>query len=152
MLDYSSIQYERTYRFSASHFNLRSTYESVWGMRAAGIQNPPSGLIAVDVGVLEKCFLDIHGHNFKATVNFEGEVLSKDGWLIDDVSVEKVIMEWSGINLSMHPDFIATRERATTENMAKKLLQKLRARWPLAKRVIIWETDDIFAVAEGELI
>jgi 6-pyruvoyl-tetrahydropterin synthase len=138
------MQYVRTYRFSAAHFNSSATYQLVWGWSDCG----GDAYCRQDVVML--ALADIHGHNFKIEVHVSGSV-PKEGWLIDDVELEKVVMEWANTNLSMHPDFIDRKLRATTENMASLLYQKLNnGRFPAVEidTVIVRETKDIFAVEQ----
>lgn len=131
--------YERKFRFSAAHFNTRQAYEVVWKLLDT---------FAMDFEGLKYAFTQVHGHNFVVTALFENDALSDDGWLVDDPEIEAVVMQWAGINVSMHPDFLSNKERATTERMAQKLLEKFRA-LPNVRcaGVRVYETDDIFAEA-----
>lgn len=138
--------YQRTFRFSASHFNSYKSYQRVWGMR------PGDAIIMDDAFAL---LADIHGHNFKVVVDIEhdprllerGKQDPDRDWLIDDVELERVVMEWSNTNLSMHPDFFNQKIRATTERMAEILYAKLNnGRFDAdIALVTVYETDDIYA-------
>jgi len=164
------MRYERTFRFSASHFNSRKAYEIAWRDHpvksvASPVEDPLEGAHyrhllrdTMDWGNAKFALTDVHGHNFKIVISFisledGGAELEDEGWLIDDAAVEAIVMEWSGINLSMPPDFYTSRERATTELMAEKLLSKIKKR-QLGKVpteiefVRVYETDDIFAEAQ----
>lgn len=135
------MRYTRTYRIQAAHFNSQTPYDVVWGL-APHIE-------MVTKADLLTCARDVHGHNFKIVLVLEGEC-GDDDWLVDDVSLEAVVMEWENTNLSMHRDFVDQRYRATTERMAEVLLRKLRGRFrELIKRVDVYENDDIHATAEG---
>lgn len=135
------MQYERTFRLSAAHFNSGRSYQTAW--KLASLES-----VHLTQEDLLRAFLDIHGHNFKIVVMVCTDVLQYDGWLIDDVALAKHVMRWDGINLSMHPDFFNDKLRATTELMAHKLYQQLNHAFPdKISFVRVFETDDIFAEA-----
>lgn len=134
------MQYVRTFILQAAHLNSAKAYEIIWA--AASMSHFASQDLLAAVR-------DCHGHNFKIEVALEGDMLIGSPWLVDDVTLTALVMEWDNTNLSVHPDFIENRERATTENMADVLLAKLRTHLgkELVKRVTVWETDHIYAVA-----
>src|SRR5262245_32024750 len=111
--------YDRTFRISSSHFNSEETYKFVWDLVE---KPPPSSLPRVDVICALK---DSHGHNFRIVVSLERPLIGNDQWIVDDEQLSNVVMGWNNINLSMHNDFLNTRIRATTENMARLLVTKL---------------------------
>lgn len=135
------MRYQRTFRLQASHFNDQWSYEQVWNL-------PPANRGAVvDLRITElvRLLSSVHGHNFKIVVTLDG-VLAEQDWLIDDRELALVVMGWDNTNLSMHPDFFDNKLRATTENMARVLLEKLTGPFgELVKNVTVYETDDIFA-------
>lgn len=127
------MQYVRTFRFSAAHFNSIATYLKVWENQS------------IPRSEMHEVLRDIHGHNFKAVVVIGGN-LDKGDWFADDAEISEIIMEWDAENLSMHDDFFNRRQRATTERMAATLFLKLLNKFgPCIKGVTIYETDDIFA-------
>lgn len=101
---------------------------------------------------------DIHGHNFRIDVEIrthfvENEFNPSKAWLVDDEKLMNIVMAWDNMNVSMHPDFLDKKLRATTENMAIVLLLKLREAQIYTQkvniRVRVHETDDIYAEANS---
>lgn len=133
------IVYERTFRFSASHFNSLPAYQAAWKIAEKQVISVEQQFMAMH---------QIHGHNFRVVVTISGEI-EEGAWLIDDVRLEKCVMEWNNQNLSLHPDFLDTLDRATTENMARVLKAKLTKLIDNedvhVRQVTVFETDDIFA-------
>lgn len=136
------MEYKRTFRFSAAHFNELWCYQTVWEL----------DMCTPDRAGLLRLLSEVHGHNFFVVVTVVGmmdiDEAQVSDWLIDDLALEKVVMEWANINLSVHPDFMSIRARATTERMAAILLRKLRAKFSRhvhVRGVEVWETDDIVA-------
>jgi 6-pyruvoyl-tetrahydropterin synthase len=132
--------YERTFRFSAAHFNSLMAYQIAWKIANKIEVSPEQQFIALH---------HIHGHNFRVVVTLSGE-MGETPWLVDDVALEKKVMEWNGHNVSLHPDFLDMQQRATTENMARELVRKINGILPEGvhvRQVVVYETDDIFARA-----
>jgi 6-pyruvoyl-tetrahydropterin synthase len=151
------IQYKRTVEFFASHFNETnySTFESM-KKRFTDYQNPISHTFASE-GLLT-VLKDIHGHNFKAEVELMAEVSEGySSYIISDEDLVATVKEWEGINLSVHEDFLHSGIRATTENMAQVLCQKifvsLKAREQagiisnIVVNTTVHESDDISSTA-----
>lgn len=140
------MQYIRTFRFSASHFTSEGTYHLVWGWN----DRPPGDNYCRQDAVL-LALADIHGHNFKIEVHVNGP-RGEQGWVIDDVELEQIVMEWANTNLSVHPDFLTKKIRATTENMAGALYMKLNnGRFGDGieiNTVVVHENEDIFAIEQ----
>lgn len=132
-------KYHRTFELQSAHFNGEHAYAIFNQHRES--QAPMEWY---DYMTLLK---DCHGHNFKIVVEVLGNHEEKDAWLIDDVKMTKVVMEWDNINLSVHEDFKDIR--ATTENMATVLLDKLRDAFPGKKitTVTVHENNLIHATA-----
>jgi 6-pyruvoyl-tetrahydropterin synthase len=144
------LRYDRTFRFSAAHFNSRKSYETAWDMLAA-LELESDTIKFPDVSAILKMLSDIHGHNFKLRVVVDG-TLDNEGFVTDDVALEKAAMRYSGVNVSMHPDFTTKLLRATTELMAENIYEAISGVITGGcglERVELWETDDIFAVAHG---
>lgn len=137
------MNYVRTFRLQAAHFNSEEAYRIAWRV----IDGKP---FHDTTNEIELALRECHGHNFKIEVRLTG--LLDGPWLVDDEKLADIVMAWDNINLSMHPDFTAGRERATTENMAATLLVKLRAAFNSTKlnvsSVKVEETEDIYAVAK----
>lgn len=131
--------YRRQFRLQAAHFNSLGSYLDVW----ATIGRRETTTLSL--------LKDIHGHNFKIIVEIRGMMKHDGAWLVDDVALEEIVMSWNNCNLSVHDDFLVNRLRATTENMAHVLMDKLAASKPIldanatVRGVRVYETDDIFA-------
>jgi 6-pyruvoyl-tetrahydropterin synthase len=150
------MQYNRTYHFQAAHFNSRQAYETAWAVvdfidaqknsKAEKLGEFPQGITIYSV---LQALTNVHGHNFKIVVDLRGEVES-EGWLCDDVRLEKIVMRYAGKNISLHPDFLISRDRATTELIADKMRRHIIDEFPFMTHVgvTVYETDDIFAVVE----
>lgn len=91
----------------------------------------------------------IHGHNFRIEIEIHAPIYERNAdWVVDDAELQRIVAEWDGKNLSVHPDFLTPRIRATTENMADILLNKLINKVKgskLAFTVTVHETDEISA-------
>jgi 6-pyruvoyl-tetrahydropterin synthase len=135
--------YRRTFRFAAAHFNSLWAYQRVWDVGPQGC--------GFTVEQLMRLLGDIHGHNFRVELVLQGIFGRDESWLVDDVVLDKIVMEWANTNLSVHPDFVKRRLRATTEQMALVLYDKLVGRLhglPHVEAVTVYETDDISATVE----
>ena len=93
---------------------------------------------------LWQCLQRTHGHNFEVVVSVEGAQIDESGYLVDDERITSAVMAWDNCNLSVHPDFFGRGLRATTENMVRLLIEKLR---PLASagEVQVYERPEIMA-------
>jgi 6-pyruvoyl-tetrahydropterin synthase len=141
------MRYHREFEFSAAHFNSERAYEIAWNcnLLSADRESPsPEDTWFV--------LADIHGHNFRIEVDVVAELESHQTtpWVIDDEALATIVMRWAGCNLSTHPDFYKEKTRATTENMANILLERLVSAFPdvTVTEVKVWETRDIYAVAQ----
>jgi len=157
------IQYKRTHEFQASHFNETNygRFEDTVNFQNINVEkrvawtydNSVEYYLSAEllIGLLR----DIHGHNFKAEVVLLAEVDdSYSSYILADEVIVSVINEWAGINLSVHPDFLVTGVRATTENMAQKLCKKIfdkvegrKSVTNIVVNVTIHESDDISSTA-----
>jgi 6-pyruvoyl-tetrahydropterin synthase len=95
--------------------------------------------------VVQRFFRGMHGHTFYVTVDVLRAEVNADGFVVDDVQLEALVMEWHRVNLSAHPDFLLDRIRATTESMASILAHKIHDRLKVRTRVRVQETADISA-------
>ncbi len=136
----SLISYKRTFRITAAHFSHQDCYDLLWDEDSA-----PGG------GDWMFLVRNTHGHDFKIEITVGGNVPTAEGldWVISDEELEYNIDKWRNINLSTHPDFMGPRIRATTENIARVLADKIQA---LSKEiqwteVSVWEGPDIVATA-----
>jgi 6-pyruvoyl-tetrahydropterin synthase len=151
------MRYQRTYHFQAAHFNSRSAYETAWAVVAQTEKKDASlGELPNQVTIFSiyQALCNVHGHNFKVVVDLEGGTTT-EGWLLDDVALENIVMRYAGKNISMHPDFLMQKKRATTELIAAYLYSMIDEAFPQVRvvSVKVHETDDIFAVAdEGDCV
>ena len=159
----TTTSYERNFTIQAAHFNNSQAYDDFYAV--IDIQRETRGPSEVDL--ILKVLNSIHGHNFEIKIiaigylpeveeGEEGEeeeaptVWNQD-YLIDDVELEKIVMEWDNKNLSTHPDFSNTRTRATTERMSLILLQKLKKIFQdqdIEWSVLVKETKDVKATSQ----
>jgi 6-pyruvoyl-tetrahydropterin synthase len=138
------MNYYRTFHISASHFNSRKAYETYWALR-----DSDGVLVLPTKGDLLLAFQEIHGHNFKIEVHAAGQ-LNREGWVVSDLDVEKIVMQWNNKNLSTLPEFTDGRIRATTENMVVMLTEKLKDKFDdISWSVKIHETPDVSASLFG---
>jgi len=138
------MKYVRTFTLQSAHLNSAHAYQILWD----AADNKGGRVAAADV---LDAMLACHGHNFKIVVELAGVKPINVPWLVDDVRLTSIVMSWDNVNLSVHPDFLNFRLRATTENMAAVLIDKLRdalGNAALVKSVTVHETADIYAVAE----
>lgn len=136
------MQYVRTFNLQSAHLNSARAYQILW---EAAINK--GGMIPVSS--MFEVVRDCHGHNVKIEVKLEDDMASGQSWLVDDVILTDLVMEWDNTNLSLHSDFLLMQMRATTENMAAVLITKLRTSLghAVVKSVKVWETADIYALA-----
>lgn len=125
--------YTRTFVIQAAHFN-----DAAYNLRARALGHAEDAdkLLSHNVANLElkqaivlwqMVAEESHGHNFKIVVTVSGEPVSKrENWIIDDVRLAKMVLEWDNKNLSMLPEFAERDLRATTENMAHVLAQRIK--------------------------
>jgi 6-pyruvoyl-tetrahydropterin synthase len=156
------IQYKRTHEFFASHFN-EENYErfddamdkfDVLTERKVELIHSMETREFTPFNIINM-LRDIHGHNFKAEVEMMAHVDNRySSYILSDEDIVNAIDRWAGINLSVHEDFFLSGIRATTENMAQVLCQKLfnkaLAAHPnsdLVVNVTIHETDNISSTA-----
>jgi len=156
------VQYKRTHEFQAAHFNEGNylRFEGITGIDKVNVEKRHEWIYypdPIECQILDLISLvqDSHGHNFKAEVELMGEVDdSYSSYILADEVIISVINEWAGINLSVHPDFLVTGVRATTENMAQKLCKKIfdkvegrKSVTNIVVNVTIHESDDISSTA-----
>jgi 6-pyruvoyl-tetrahydropterin synthase len=138
--------YRKVVWVQAAHFNGPRTYENYERARECQDAGDYEGACALLRDVLG----DVHGHNFRVTVEAEGRCADSGGWgdpslLVDDERLESLVLEWQNHNLSLLDELTdGGRGRATTERMAQALVAKCRKVWP--------EVDFTVTVEETELI
>lgn len=130
------MRYTRRYVLQACHFNGAAEYAQL----ADAMRSSSSDKEAA----LWQCLRGSHGHNFKVEVIVEGPIIGDDGYLVDDELITQTVMAWDNCNLSVHPDFMQRGLRATTENMVRLLIEKLRALAPRGE-VLVYERPEIMA-------
>lgn len=109
----------------------------------------------------------IHGHNYRGLVYAEGE-LDELGMVMDFSDLKALIKEIiiepldhrlilqraDEMNEELHntasgeESIVFVDYNPTAENMAQDFLKQLKERDPRIKKVILYETDDSFAIAE----
>ena len=133
--------YKRTFHLSISHFNDQKCYDILWG--------------ALDHSAYDLDWIymlqNTHGHNLKVEIAISGDVPTAAGqdYVVSDEDLERVIMSYNNTNLSVHVDFTESRIRATTENIARLLLDKVSQMSDniSAVQVSVHENDDVVATA-----
>ena len=139
------IRYRRIFWLQASHFNSGEEYDAYHSIVAKCPDAPWTddhfaGLMAV--------LRNTHGHNFRVSVEVGGDRVSANGWVVDDDMLADLVNEWNNTNLSVLSCFAGNKIRATTENMASVLRDKVLRRFGVKYcRVRINETQDIHADA-----
>jgi 6-pyruvoyl-tetrahydropterin synthase len=144
------IRYERTVKFSASHYGP-------WHHEIVQRAEQNGGITWEGLKLLMS---RLHGHNFVAQISIDYEEHSADQGPIAhgaalgvwDEDIENWVKEWAGCNISMHPDFYGPVWTSSTENTALVLAQKILKRCPphvLIVEVTLFETEDIKAIAHA---
>lgn len=169
------MKYHRTFHIQATHFNDFQDYATIWPIFAPNqtfvddfktkncelfIQQWGNEMVTeIPLNQLARLLTSCHGHNFRIDVVFELDDIDISSWLVSDNDLTALVMEWDNCNLSMLPEFLCRRIRATTENMVTTLMAKIiGAMWHgdleveeagddqlLKLTVTIWETDSIHA-------
>lgn len=149
------ITYSRKFRIQAAHFN-----DLAYGIREKARQRAAAHELADSALLWQEVARECHGHNFEILVSITGHPISpRENWIIDDVALTKLVMQWDNTNLSMLPEFDQRDLRATTENMAHLLCRRIqrllrtddnKGTEPPRVVVQVRETPDIEACAESE--
>src|SRR6266700_387601 len=144
MLD-KTVTYDRTYVLQSCHMNGGDVYKNY----ALSLQAAERGDWEVAYKHLAQVLPQMHGHNFRIRIQALA-VVDENGYVIDDQLLETSIMKrWDNVNLSTLPEFAPSGVRATTENMARILLDIICTKFSLKScKVEVWETDQICAIAE----
>lgn len=148
--------YDRTFRFSASHYG--PAHHAL--ARACELE----GSMTWDAFKSYNAML--HGHNFKVQVLFGYDEHRPDESVVPgttrrdaaalpiygvwDQDIERVVMQWANCNISMHPDFYKAQWTSSTEAIAEVLAAKLFKTFPEDVRwleVTVHETEDISVMA-----
>lgn len=140
--------YDRTFRFSASHYGPDH--------HAIVRKCEDEGHISWED--FKRYNAMLHGHNFVVRVTFEYPDLNgvaantSKPFGVWDQALEHVVMEWKNCNISMHDDFYDVEWTSSTERIASVLGRKLLERftWIDAFTVTVHETDDIFVTTTVE--
>lgn len=144
--------YERSLTITAAHFN-----ETAY-MKFEDMRDQIGAMQVPEMDALIDLLQDSHGHNFRVVVHLESDKTlgAYSGYIIDDETLLACLLEWEGINISLHPDFRLARRRATTENMAEILCHKvgnlIHAPGSTVVTVTVYETPDIRAVVQHTFI
>lgn len=139
------ISYVRTYVLQSAHLNDEG-YPIWWAAQKAD----QDGDYKTAFNKMRELLPHIHGHNFDVEIRLTGEPF-EDGpekWLIEDQQLTELVMQWDNRNLSALPDFVGREMRATTENMARVLAEKVReiVGTNVARiDVTVWERPEIRA-------
>ena len=150
--------YHREFMISSCHFNGADIYRAYRELTEPSIQVDELRLIRLQMLAFQ-VLVGTHGHNFKIVVEIEDHFEPQNDYLVDDVLIEALVMQWDNTNLSVHKDFKGLR--ATTENVAHLLSRKIMLLlWPSVKArgdidefvgptitVTVHETDQIYARA-----
>jgi 6-pyruvoyl-tetrahydropterin synthase len=142
--------YHRTFHISIAHFNDQFPYVLAWSMASDKLHQRTCAYTNDEVlAMMHKC----HGHDLKVEVLVEGFMEEGDDWLVDDPEMESVVKAWDNCNVSLHPDFLKKQLRATTENMARLLQEKMVARFKSVSLCVvrIYETADIYVTYGGKV-
>jgi 6-pyruvoyl-tetrahydropterin synthase len=147
------MMYHREFMISSCHFNGEDTYKLYRLLLHPESATEEQRQIKIML-MLGKVLEGIHGHNFRIVVEIEDNLVPSEGYMVDDVAIERVVMQWNNTNLSVHKDFTSRQWRATTENMAYVLVRKISrlllrdydgsTLGPVVS-VYVHETDDIYA-------
>lgn len=93
-----------------------------------------------------------HGHDFKVAVTVRSETLDSMAVVVDfetlKPELKRVLAEFHEISINDHPDFKDGKLNPSTENIARRIHDKLAERWKSPARiakVTVWETPDAAA-------
>jgi len=142
------VKYIRRYRLQSCHFNDQSTYDS-YEMATARLVEDVEQVSKVELRMALQqalsCAKDTHGHNFLIEIEVGGQFGHHgQDWLVSDMEMEALVLQWDNTNLSTHPDFEG--KRATTEWMAALLREKLLDAFQGREFCVrVFENDDICA-------
>lgn len=123
------MRYVRSFEVSAAHFNGQAEYDA-WAR-----------------GDYKTACEGTHGHNFKITVEAEARVEGAFPIVIGDEHLAEIVNAWQHQNLSVHRDFLIHHKRATTEEIARVLREKIMRDYPILVQVTVEETEDQIAIA-----
>lgn len=92
---------------------------------------------------------DLHGHTYKLTVFFEGDLDPEEGWLIDFNEIKKIVDPVvSSIDHKLLND-IPGLENPTSELLSVWLWNKIKPELPLLSRIELNETPTSGVLYEG---
>lgn len=146
------ITYSHTFHIQAAHFN-----DEAYRLRQDALRAESEERFR-DASISWRCVCrETHGHNFAIAITVKGVPISpRENWIIDDARLADMVMQWDNKNLSMLPEFEERDLRATTENMAQILAQRIKRMLrvddtagtdaPMVT-VQVTETRDIYAIA-----
>jgi len=140
------MRYTRTFTFSAAHFNGERTYQNYYTwldwIECRNVLSRDEAITLIDL-VLRDC----HGHDFKVEIDAAGKPDAR-GILVLDEELEQQVKRWDRTNISIMPEFVERRCRATTEAMAEDLHGRLMLLYPnVTFTVKVWEVPDLYATA-----
>jgi 6-pyruvoyltetrahydropterin/6-carboxytetrahydropterin synthase len=93
---------------------------------------------------------NLHGHTYHLTLYIEGEVLEKEGWIIDFSDLKAIAMPVIGMLDHALLNNINGLENPTAELLAKWMWRKLTPVLPGLKRIELKETPTSGVIYEGE--
>ncbi|MBI3252649.1 MAG: 6-carboxytetrahydropterin synthase [Candidatus Omnitrophica bacterium] len=94
-----------------------------------------------------------HGHNWKVAVTARAKKLDSMGVVTDFERLrpllKKVLGQFSEISINDHPDFKNEKRNPSTENIARRIYDRLKAEFRSKNarlvKVAVWETPDACA-------
>ncbi len=92
---------------------------------------------------------EIHGHTYKLTLEFEGEIDPKMGWLIDFAEIKKIVSPLIDDVDHKLLNNIEGLENPTCELIAQWFWYKISPRLPLLSTVTLKETTTSGAIYKG---
>ncbi|MEO3405555.1 6-carboxytetrahydropterin synthase QueD [Mucilaginibacter sp. CAU 1740] len=93
---------------------------------------------------------NLHGHTYHLTLYIEGEILEKEGWILDFSDLKDVAMPVIGLLDHTLLNNIDGLENPTAELLAKWMWRKLTPELPGLKRIELKETPASGVIYEGE--
>ena len=92
----------------------------------------------------------LHGHSFQIQISCRGEVLDKEGWVMDFADIKKVFKPIYDQLDHHYLNDIQGLENPTSENLAIWIWEKLKPQLPLLYEVKVQETCTSGCSYKGE--
>ena len=90
----------------------------------------------------------LHGHTYRMRVTVDGPI-QENGLVMDFSDIKKIVNE-KVVDIFDHNNINDTLEHSTVENMCVWTWKQLKPELPMLVEIRIWETQDSFAVYEGQ--